>query len=137
MPLSDGSVQEKRSRTFRRAGAFGGISGHHFQKKPEQVQISIKTRLGISSAGEFPQILRIYEKYPLAELIIHPRVREDFYGNHPDLEAFEEAFMQCSFPVCYNGDLFSAGDLEQFIKTHEKVKRIMLGRGLLANPGFW
>ena len=107
-----------------------------FQKKPEQVQISIKTRLGISSAGEFPQILRIYEKYPLAELIIHPRVREDFYGNHPELEAFEEAFMQCSFPVCYNGDLFSAGDLEQFIKTHEKVKRIMLGRGILANPGF-
>lgn len=44
--------------------------------------------------------------------------------------------MQCSFPVCYNGDLFSAGDLEQFIKTHEKVKRIMLGRGILANPGF-
>ena len=37
-------------------------------------KISIKTRIGRYSPDEFEEILRIYNQYPVEELIIHPRV---------------------------------------------------------------
>ena len=53
--------------------------------------ISIKTRLGIEDVSEFSEILHIYNKYPISELIIHPRVQKEFYKGTPHLEAFAEA----------------------------------------------
>lgn len=43
------------------------------------VPISIKTRLGVHDPAEFEALLEIYNRYPVAELTIHPRVRQDFY----------------------------------------------------------
>ena len=54
------------------------------------VAVSVKTRIGMERAEEFEEILEIYNQYPIAELIVHPRVREDFYKNHPDLSAFTQ-----------------------------------------------
>ena len=45
------------------------------------LRISVKTRIGINDAGEWERILSIYEKYPMEELIIHPRVQKDFYSS--------------------------------------------------------
>ena len=52
------------------------------------LRISVKTRIGINDAGEWERILSIYEKYPMEDLIIHPRVQKDFYNNTPDMDAF-------------------------------------------------
>ena len=52
------------------------------------LKISVKTRIGRDAAEEFDQLLEIYEKYPLEELVVHPRTQKDFYGNTPDLDAF-------------------------------------------------
>lgn len=41
--------------------------------------ISVKTRLGVHEASEFDKLLEIYNRYPITELTIHPRVRQDFY----------------------------------------------------------
>lgn len=60
------------------------------------VKLSIKTRIGMEKAQEFAEILKIYNQYPLEELIVHPRVRADFYENHPNLEAFAHAFFKRS-----------------------------------------
>ncbi len=38
------------------------------------LKISIKTRIGRDNPEEFYQILEIYNKFPLEELIIHPRI---------------------------------------------------------------
>ena len=38
------------------------------------VKISIKTRIGKFDADEWGELLRIYNQYPLEELIVHPRV---------------------------------------------------------------
>ena len=40
-----------------------------------------------------------------------------------------------SMPVCYNGDLFTTQDIQQFTTQFPSVQTVMLGRGLLANPG--
>lgn len=106
-----------------------------FDKCP--LKISIKTRLGIYEPEEFYEILEIYEKFPVSELIIHPRVQKDFYKNKPRMEVFQKAAGKSRISVCYNGDLFSPVSVEEFRKEFPDVKRIMTGRGVLKNPAFF
>ncbi len=100
-----------------------------------EVEISIKTRIGKESPDEFAHILEIYNKFPLKELIIHPRVQTDFYKNDPNLNVFREALTVSKAPVCYNGDIFSMKDYEYFTEQFPQVDTMMLGRGILKNPG--
>ena len=100
-----------------------------------EMKISIKTRLGVYSSDEFYRLLEIYNKYPMEELIIHPRVRTDFYKNRPDWNMFREALSISKNPLCYNGDIFTAADYIKFKEEFPQTDRIMLGRGLISNPG--
>lgn len=100
-----------------------------------RIRLSVKTRLGMASPDEFEELLEIYNKYPLKELIIHPRVRSDFYKNTPDRAAFCRAVKASKNEVWYNGDIFTAGDWKEFHAGVPEVDCIMMGRGLLANPG--
>jgi tRNA-dihydrouridine synthase len=99
------------------------------------MEISIKTRIGKDRPEEFQELLRIYNKYPLKELIIHPRVQKDFYKNKPNREVFQEAFTLSKNPLCYNGDIFNLKDYKEFVAEFPEVETVMLGRGLIANPG--
>lgn len=98
-------------------------------------KISVKTRLGIEDAGEFQRLLEIFGQFPISELIVHPRLQKDYYKNKPDWEAFKLAVEKSSCPVCYNGDLFSREDYEAFANEFPGVQKVMMGRGLLKNPG--
>lgn len=97
-------------------------------------KISIKTRIGKDSPEEFYKLIEIFNKYPLEELIIHPRIQKDFYKNKPNLKVFKDALVLSKNPVCYNGDIFTVKDYREFLADFHSVKTIMLGRGLLANP---
>lgn len=101
----------------------------------EQFEISVKTRLGLEDAEEFEEILPIYNNYPLKEVIIHPRVRRDFYKGTPDLDAFGKALEECGHSVCYNGDIFANEDYINLTERFPRIDKIMLGRGIIANPG--
>lgn len=103
--------------------------------KIDDMKISIKTRIGKDSPEEFYELIKIYNKYPLEELIIHPRIQKDFYGNKPNLQVFKDALSLSNNPVCYNGDIFTKDDNNKLIKTFPQVKTVMLGRGIIANPG--
>lgn len=100
-----------------------------------ELPVSIKTRLGMAEPEEFYEILEIYNKYPLSELIIHPRVQKEFYKNSPHMDIFREAMRTSRHEICYNGDLFTAEDVRAFQKECPQVERIMIGRGLVVNPG--
>lgn len=41
------------------------------------VNISIKTRIGVENLEEWPPLLDLFQRYPICELIIHPRLRRD------------------------------------------------------------
>lgn len=99
------------------------------------VPLSVKTRIGRYEPEEFTEILKIYNKYPIHELTIHPRVRDDFYKNIPNWDVFEYALEHSVNPVCYNGDLCTVEDYERFCERFPTVDRIMIGRGLIGNPG--
>ncbi len=99
------------------------------------LKISIKTRIGAESKDEWTALLALYEKYPMTELIIHPRTLKDFYKNTPKQECFGEALANSRHSLCYNGDLNAKADYEKLLADYPQTKKVMLGRGLLANPG--
>ena len=98
-------------------------------------EISVKTRLGKDQPEEFYELLQIFNKYPVEELIIHPRVQKDFYKNKPNLEIFKDALMASKNHVCYNGDIFTVKAYKELSEDFPGVDTVMLGRGLLVNPG--
>lgn len=99
--------------------------------------VSIKTRIGYDTAEQWPEILSVYRKYPISELIIHPRIRSDFYKGTPRMEAFDCAIKELSsgsIPLCYNGDIWRLSDYASLIARYPGLTKVMIGRGLLANP---
>ena len=97
--------------------------------------ISIKTRLGIENSEEFPKILEIYNRYPIKELTIHPRVRKQFYNGTVDMEMFRYAAQNSRNPLCYNGDITSVAQIDKLHQEFPMVESVMIGRGLVADPG--
>ena len=97
--------------------------------------ISIKTRLGIENSEEFPKILEIYNRYPIKELTIHPRVRKQFYNGTVDMEMFLYAAQNSRNPLCYNGDITSVAQINKLQLEFPMVESVMIGRGLVADPG--
>lgn len=100
-----------------------------------EVKISVKTRIGKEDPEEFPALLKLFNKYPMEELIIHPRVQKDGYGNVPRLELYELAEKQSLNPLCYNGDLYTREQIRNFAERFPGTERLMLGRGFLRDPG--
>lgn len=97
--------------------------------------VSVKTRLGMTDPQEFPRLVDIFNQYPIRELIIHPRVRKQFYDGNVDLEMFRYAVDHSRAPLCYNGDLAKPTDISHLQNQFPSVKTVMLGRGLLSDPG--
>ena len=97
--------------------------------------ISIKTRIGFSDPGEWVRLLEIYNRYPICELTVHPRVRTAFYAGDVDMDAFSYAAENAKMKLCYNGDIRSLQEAEAICKRFPTVDSVMIGRGLIADPG--
>ena len=111
--------------------------------------LSVKTRIGYNDISEMEQLSRIYAKYPIKELTIHPRLRKQFYKGTPYMDVFEKALVASSCPVCYNGNVFTKEDYDNIYQKYgyhdntisnnagskdNKISSVMLGRGLVADP---
>ncbi len=97
--------------------------------------ISIKTRIGVSLPEEIYELLEIFNKYPVKELTIHPRVRYEYYNGQAHRDIFFRAFPKSRNPVCYNGDVLSKEDIfELGAGSGNKLKAVMIGRGMLRDP---
>lgn len=103
-------------------------------------KISVKTRLGMEDPEEFKAILDIYNKYPMEELIIHPRVQKQGYTGLPHMDLFLYALKNSENPIVYNSDIWTPADLqvlEEKISAENlewKNPAVMLGRGMVADP---
>jgi len=80
------------------------------------------------------KLIPVLNKYPLSEVIIHPRTAEQMYGGAVDLGAFEVAYNELKLPVCYNGDINDLAFFQTVQNHFPEIERYMLGRGLLAIP---
>ena len=97
--------------------------------------VSVKTRLGLEDPQEFPAILEVLNRYPIRELTIHPRVRKQFYDGAVSLEMFRYALENSRNPLCYNGDILSRAQADAIAQQFPGVESVMIGRGLVADPG--
>ena len=97
--------------------------------------VSLKTRIGVNDSENWQKILEIYRDYPVKELTVHPRIRKAFYKGDCDMTAFAQAVDNSPFPVCYNGNINSLADAEKIAAQFPTVGSIMVGRGLVADPG--
>lgn len=98
------------------------------------LEISIKTRLAMEDPEEFPAILELYNRYPVKELILHPRVRADFYKKPVRMEWFRYAQAHSRAPVCLSGGVAVKEDYDRLISGADAPEAVMLGRGLVADP---
>ena len=99
-----------------------------------KIDVSIKTRLGMERPEEIIDLMKLYNQFPVSEVILHARVREDYYKKPVNHEAFAQGMSISRHPVCYNGDLFTAQDIQSLKKQFPKLEAVMLGRGMIANP---
>ena len=109
------------------------------------IKFSVKCRLGYFSPDEIDAIIPIFNRFPLSELIIHPRIGKQLYKGEADVERFKALIPYINAPLVYNGDIFSVecfGRVQGIIndgpstdsRTCKLVNQFMLGRGILTNP---
>ncbi|MCI8307669.1 MAG: tRNA-dihydrouridine synthase family protein [Lachnospiraceae bacterium] len=101
------------------------------------INISVKTRLGLKTPDEIEELMKIFNRYPIYELIIHPRVREEYYNGKPHMEEFMYALGTSMNPVCYNGDINTPDDYDRIIQACGRKLPVMAGRGLIRNPSLF
>ena len=106
-----------------------------FESAP--LPISVKTRLGMTEAEEFPKLLEVFNQYPIRELTIHPRVRKQFYNGGVDMEMFRYALENSRNPLCYNGNLRTLSEVRAFEAEFPEIEAVMIGRGLVGNPAMF
>ena len=98
------------------------------------IQFSVKCRLGYFSPEEIDDIIPIFNRFPLSELIIHPRIGKQLYKGDADVERFKALIPYINAPLVYNGDVFSVDSFCRISEAVQPVSQFMLGRGILANP---
>jgi len=98
------------------------------------IKISVKMRLGLHDTTHFNEILDILNKYPLHELIIHPRTGDDQYLGNLKLDLLDNLDKKTKFDIIYNGEIKSQSDISYIEKRYPFIKGIMLGRGLIERP---
>ncbi|MBO4242767.1 MAG: tRNA-dihydrouridine synthase, partial [Clostridiales bacterium] len=101
----------------------------------EGLKISVKTRLGFFDPEEFYDLVEIFNGYPVSELIVHPRIRSDFYKGEIRKEFYAYAVEHSQCPLVYNGNIFAVKDYEEFSSCFDRsLDPVMLGRGLVSDP---
>lgn len=106
------------------------------------MKFSIKCRLGYFSPDEIDAIIPIFNKFPLSELIIHPRIGKQLYKGEADVKRFAALIPYINAPLVYNGDIFSVESFDRIQsviagndpQSPMLIDHFMLGRGILANP---
>ena len=123
----------------------GAGEGKNSQAATDAIKISVKTRIGMEFESEWEDILEIYKKYPISELIIHPRLRSDFYSGRVRMDAYKRAMevLGDMMPLCYNGDITSVSTYREKLEMiggvpvtgdGEEDCPVMIGRGVIMNP---
>jgi tRNA-dihydrouridine synthase B len=97
-------------------------------------RLSIKTRLGRQRSDDILKLLPIFNRYPLKEIIIHPRTGVQMYTGSVDVDGFVDCLALSAHPLVYNGDIVGLPSYQALKQRLPQVTGWMIGRGILANP---
>ena len=134
-PSGTVTAKGKGSGFLARPEELDAFFGEVFSKV--RLPVSVKTRLGYQEPEEFPRLLEIFNRYPIACLTIHARVRPEKYRGPLHLDVFAEALKHSKNPVCYNGDLNTVADVRALEARFPGLEAAMMGRGAVADPALF
>lgn len=98
------------------------------------INLSIKCRLGLSSDAEFDELVPVFNRYPLSELIVHARTGIQMYKGTVNLKKMKASVQLIRHPLIYNGDIFDHESFENCTSELPEISVFMLGRGVLSDP---
>lgn len=98
------------------------------------MDFSIKIRLGRNFPDEIYPVLKVFDNYPIKEIILHPRTGRQFYKGKADINAFDSVFKETKHRMVYNGDITNKEFFLDIQKRFPSINRFMIGRGALENP---
>lgn len=103
-----------------------------FQDIP--IRLSIKTRLGYHLQEEILKVLPVFNRYPIHEVILHPRTGKMGYRGKADVQAFANCKKHSLHQLIYNGDIYSLTRFNRISQLLPEQNTWMVGRGALINP---
>lgn len=99
-----------------------------------EIRLSVKTRTGYDSPDEVNEVVKVFNAFPLDEIILHPRTGVQLYSGRAAPERYAAVKKDCRHPLTYNGDIVTR---QAFLELQEMIpgqRAWMLGRGALINP---
>lgn len=98
------------------------------------LQISVKTRLGLQRDDAFAALVPVFNRFPLSSVIVHPRSAKQMYEGPVNWKIFAEQAKQLNMPVIANGEINSVEDARHLLEDQPWISGLMIGRGLLRDP---
>ena len=98
------------------------------------IGISVKIRLGYRSREEIYAVMEVLNRYPLRYVALHPRVGVQLYGGQVDWAAEQEVISLSRHTMVHSGNIHSVQAAKEFTQKFPEIERIMLGRGVIADP---
>lgn len=100
---------------------------------PDEVPLTVKTRLGFDDDALFMDIVRGIEAAGATELAIHARTRRQGYRPPAHWEQIARARENLCIPVIANGEIWDVQDAQR-CRDVSGCSDLMLGRGALCRP---
>jgi len=97
-------------------------------------RLSIKTRVGFNCETDLLRMAEVFNRYPLKEIMIHPRTAQQKYQGGINHEAFQDAISVLQHDIVYSGDISTCAEYEILSLRYPQINRWMIGRGILQDP---
>ncbi|MFT5034164.1 MAG: tRNA-dihydrouridine synthase C [Bacteroidia bacterium] len=101
---------------------------------PLGIPLSVKIRLGYEHSDYLMDVARAIAQGGANELVVHARTKAQGYKPPAHWQRIAELKTQLAIPVIANGEVWTPSDYAR-CRTLSLCNDVMLGRGLLANPG--
>jgi tRNA-dihydrouridine synthase C len=104
------------------------------QAVPASVPVSAKMRLGNRDRHRMIECAQALESGGVGELVVHARTKLDGYRPPAHWSEVGRIRESVQLPVVANGEIWTVSDAQRCI-AESGCKRLMLGRGMVADPG--
>ncbi len=98
------------------------------------VKLSLKMRAGLVYPAEIEKVIPVLNRFPLTEVILHPRIAKQLYDGEMNESAFQFAYENLQHRLVYNGGVNTVEIFRNSVLKFPEICHFMLGRGVLMNP---